>query len=155
MKTYNLDQVSVECSTIVPFIGKIDVTDDSVAWLVSDADAKGIDLAQEHDKRNNITEDHRIIQGMVLVGYQFDIDTEEYYIDPKAPISYKVGQNWLYITKSPVVAFCRRCYPPGIDNYGDLDNSSGYNSGVITYAPRPMDGFIGDDDDEYAPTLTL
>ena len=137
MKTYTLDEVS---STIVPLKGKINVTDDSVAWLVSNADARGVDLegyghgCYPYNEKGNYG-----TLPTTMMGYIFNDHDNMWEISPWVDMAYIIDGNWLYITKSPVVAFCERCFPE-IDNYGDLDDSGAYDGGVITYAPRPMDG---------------
>jgi len=153
MKTFTLKEVTannsgVDCSTREPLIGKINVTDDSVAWLVSDADARGTDLeGYGHGcYPYNDNGDYGELP-TTLMGYIFNDHTDVWEISPYVDMAYIIDGSWLYITKSPVIAFCERCYPHG-DGYGDLEDSSGYDGGVITYAPRPMDGFLDDEEDE-------
>jgi len=155
MKTYTLKEVTTNnlglgCSTRQPLIGQISVTDTHVEQLVELAKEFGVAL----DGSYHIGEDGVYnTPATYLIGYTNDQHPQIWDLDPNADFSCIVDDEFVHITKSPVIAFCSRVYSDknGFEDLGDLEDFSVYDGGIITFAPRPQDGpfpVIWEDEEE-------
>jgi len=139
LKEIRANNLGVGCSTRWPLTGVINVFDNRVKYLLESAEQNGTGC--EMDVRSGIAseEGYKYSPGTLLVGYKYDKTENIYYMDKDSELCAIIGRLTIEITKSPIVAFCERKYPE-IENRGDLDEIGCYDGGVITFAPRKMDG---------------